>query len=365
MGSSKYISDQESFDGSLLNTSSNSRLFHVYHTIWHNDYTVTSDDKAPLFFVDNSSFTPKKPDLTFHAGADKKAPIVGVSKFLHFSRHIKVGLGDPQSINHVEWEDLVSQNIRCNKYRWQMTVRGASGAERRSFMWKRTHSVAVQGSSATKWSSRNFKLVDEQTGQIVAIFTSTAFKSVKKSGKLQIDSANYGEEFDLMVLITGLSLYEKQRRRDNNHGGGGGGGGGGGAFQCDETRPVCSNCSKRHTECEFDSSSSLLWANKEPHNAKSTNSGNEGRLLPELLHGTANPFVFSADDDETAHSRPSLNLGDLELMMQGCNSTYQVLTRNERTDPVWRLHVPEEALSHPFLMHRILALSALYIADEG
>ncbi|KAE8398226.1 hypothetical protein BDV37DRAFT_263845 [Aspergillus pseudonomiae] len=227
MGSSKYISDQESFDGSLLNTSSNSRLFHVYHTIWHNDYTVTSDDKAPLFFVDNSSFTPKKPDLTFHAGADKKAPIVGVSKFLHFSRHIKVGLGDPQSINHVEWEDLVSQNIRCNKYRWQMTVRGASGAERRSFMWKRTHSVAVQGSSATKWSSRNFKLVDEQTGQIVAIFTSTAFKSVKKSGKLQIDSANYGEEFDLMVLITGLSLYEKQRRRDNNHGGGGGGGGGG------------------------------------------------------------------------------------------------------------------------------------------
>ncbi|KNG90275.1 hypothetical protein ANOM_001836 [Aspergillus nomiae NRRL 13137] len=206
MGSSKYISDQESFDGSLLNTSSNSRLFHVYHTLWHNDYTVTSDDKAPLFFVDNSSFTPKKPDLTFHAGADKKAPIVGVSKFLHFSRHIKVGLGDPQSINHVEWEDLVSQNIRCNKYRWQMTVRGASGAERRSFMWKRTHSVAVQGSSATKWSSRNFKLVDEQTGQIVAIFTSTAFKSVKKSGKLQIDSANYGEEFDLMVLITGLSL---------------------------------------------------------------------------------------------------------------------------------------------------------------
>lgn len=137
------------------------------------------------------------------------------------------------------------------------------------------------------------------------------------------------------------------------------------AFQCDETRPVCSNCSKRHTECEFDSSSSLLWANKEPRNAKSTNSGNEGPLLPELLHGTANPFVFSADDDETAHSRPSLNLGDLELMMQWCNSTYQVLTRNERTDPIWRLHVPEEALSHPFLMHRILALSALHIADEG
>jgi hypothetical protein len=48
--------------------------------------------------------------------------------------------------------------------------------------------------------------------------------------------------------------------------------------------------------------------------------------------------------------------------MQWCNSTYQVLTRNERTDPVWRLRVPEEALSHPFLMHGILALSAVHIA---
>ncbi|KAF7594393.1 hypothetical protein BBP40_009374 [Aspergillus hancockii] len=49
-------------------------------------------------------------------------------------------------------------------------------------------------------------------------------------------------------------------------------------------------------------------------------------------------------------------------MMQWCNSTYQVLTRNERTDPVWRLRVPEEALSHPSLMHGILALSAVHIA---
>ncbi|OGM43246.1 hypothetical protein ABOM_008138 [Aspergillus bombycis] len=132
--------------------------------------------------------------------------------------------------------------------------------------------------------------------------------------------------------------------------------------KCDENRPVCSNCSKRHAECEFDSSSSLLWANEEPRHAKSVNSGNEGPPLPEPPHGTANPFDLSADDDETAHFRPSLNLGDLELMMQWCNSTYQVLTRNEMTDPVWRLRVPEEALSHPFLMHGILALSALHIA---
>jgi len=58
----------------------------------------------------------------------------------------------------------------------------------------------------------------------------------------------------------------------------------------------------------------------------------------------------------------SLNLTDLELMMQWCNSTYHVLSRNESTDHVWRCLVPEEAVSHPFLMHGILALSALHLA---
>ncbi|KAF7594390.1 hypothetical protein BBP40_009371 [Aspergillus hancockii] len=227
MNSFNSISDHESFDDGSLSPTATSRLYHVYHTIFHHDYNVTSTDKIPLFYVDNSSFTPKKPDLTFHAGADKKAPIAGVSKFLHFSRHVKLGLGDPQNVNNVEWEDLVCQNLRQNTYRWQMTIRDDYGTERRSFLWKRTHSVAVEGSSASIWSNRNFKLVDEQTGRVVAIFTSSAFKSVKKSGKLQIDP-NYGREFDLMVLITGLSVYEKQRRRENSSNGGGGGGGGGG-----------------------------------------------------------------------------------------------------------------------------------------
>lgn len=51
--------------------------------------------------------------------------------------------------------------------------------------------------------------------------------------------------------------------------------------------------------------------------------------------------------------------------MQWCNTTYRTLSRDERTDPVWRNIVPEEALSHPFLMHGILALSALHLARTG
>lgn len=62
---------------------------------------------------------------------------------------------------------------------------------------------------------------------------------------------------------------------------------------------------------------------------------------------------------------PVLNLHDLELMMQWCNATYESLSRNERTGPVWRNAVPREGLAHPFLMHGILALSALHLARTG
>lgn len=49
-------------------------------------------------------------------------------------------------------------------------------------------------------------------------------------------------------------------------------------------------------------------------------------------------------------------------MMQWCNATYDTLSRGEGTDALWRIAVPEEGLSHPFLMHGILALSALHLA---
>lgn len=51
--------------------------------------------------------------------------------------------------------------------------------------------------------------------------------------------------------------------------------------------------------------------------------------------------------------------------MQWCNATYHTLSRGEGTDALWRVAVPEEGLSHSFLMHGILALSALHLARTG
>ena len=172
-------------------------------------YNILANGKQ-LLHADNSSFTPGKPDLTFHSGADKNGPVVSVCKFLHFSRHLKIGLGDPNFPNDVVWEGLTAENLMLNKYRIEMTI----GGKRRSFLWK----LSV--------FSHDSKLVDEQTQAVIAMFHSSHF-SLKKTGRLEIYKT-YGSDFELMVLTSALALAERRRRRESGGAGSGGDGGGGG-----------------------------------------------------------------------------------------------------------------------------------------
>ncbi|KAF7134194.1 hypothetical protein CNMCM5793_005922 [Aspergillus hiratsukae] len=137
--------------------------------------------------------------------------------------------------------------------------------------------------------------------------------------------------------------------------------------KCDEARPACSNCVKRRTQCEYDSSGSFLWADGRSQSRTGSNkSASEGPQEQESLHDTAISFgilgKLGGHGAATQYSLTGLNLCDLELMVQWCNETYRSFSRNEQTDRIWRAGVPEEALSYPFLMHGILALSALHIA---
>lgn len=167
----------------------------------------------------------RKPDLSVHAGSSAEAPVLAVCKFLNFSRHFKVGLGNPDTPNSVNWEDLVSLSHLHARYRFQMSLHSEYGVERRAFIWKSTHSVGVGDTKPSMFSWRNYKLVDEATDRLVAVFTNSLW-GYTKSGKLEI-YANYGQEFELMVIVTALALFERQRRRDHRSSGGGGGGGGG------------------------------------------------------------------------------------------------------------------------------------------
>ncbi|KAJ5820538.1 hypothetical protein N7474_006129 [Penicillium riverlandense] len=145
------------------------------------------------------------------------------------------------------------------------------------------------------------------------------------------------------------------------------------SFPCDEARPTCFNCATRHTECEYGSSTSLLWANEDRasrhvSHGSGSDTGQPGESIMSSVGTPDSSGILGQmrdEDQEAASPTPILNAADLELMIQWCNSTYENLSRNELTDPVWRYAVPKEALSHPFLMHGILALSSLHLARTG
>ncbi|RMJ27340.1 C6 zinc finger [Aspergillus sp. HF37] len=134
--------------------------------------------------------------------------------------------------------------------------------------------------------------------------------------------------------------------------------------KCDEARPICSNCSTRQSECEYDSPSSLLWTNEARYRQRSprTNLDASHGAVPELRTASPITILGRLSEDVSAASPENLNLMDLELLLQWCNSTHKTLSRNPRVDPIWRYFVTDEAVVNPFLMHGILAVSALNLA---
>lgn len=202
-----------------------SRVFTVIQKPFRRFYSINSISEEPLFYVDVSSFTRHKPDLTLHAGPTSDAPVAAVCHFPKFSGDLKAGVGDPAAAGDaVRWEEVTrATRVRPSKFRWVTDFARPSstaGTSPRALMWKRTAHIGVEGEKVMSWSARNHKLVDEATGELLAVFTSSL--SFSRCGKLQIN-VDYGKDFDALVFITCVGLYEKARRRSERSSSGGGG----------------------------------------------------------------------------------------------------------------------------------------------
>lgn len=197
--------------------------------------TFTEKTSKPLYFVDNSVFTHGTPDVALIDGVDKTGPIIASAKFSMFSKKTAIGLGSPNTPQDVVWEELKRVSKGTSKYAWTMTIPDTNPKTRKTFVWTRTHDeqyVSKDPDVGTRLGHRHLKLIDEATSEVVALYLDNGFKSWKKKGKFQIWQS-WGSEWELMLLLTGLSVIEKARRRSRArraamaNGGGGGGGGGG------------------------------------------------------------------------------------------------------------------------------------------
>ncbi|KAJ5218917.1 uncharacterized protein N7498_001016 [Penicillium cinerascens] len=168
----------------------------------HNYYVVTDDDQGGQhqFYIENAPYATQKSDLTFYDGADSDGPVIGLSKFLRGSADCDVTLVDEQLKE--DWVCVMKKGFMSMKYTFQIPVRGELG----SFAWKKTRSI---GSGST--SHGNMKLVDEQSQDVVAVFSSDRFSLV--TGRLDMRE-DYGDSFDRWALVTGIAVRESQRRQN-------------------------------------------------------------------------------------------------------------------------------------------------------
>jgi hypothetical protein len=157
-----------------------------------------------LFYLTNSWFTPRKPHLILHAGSDKLGPVVGVARLAHTGPNT-IGIGDPEKdINSMVWEKL-SRTSKWTRATYQFgCMFGEEG--RKSFIWQRVRSNPFDDQG-------NLELFEDgKPDVILATFESVGVFKWKKRGRMLI-LEGYGDAWELMVLLTGLSLIQLSRRR--------------------------------------------------------------------------------------------------------------------------------------------------------
>ncbi|KAJ5096327.1 hypothetical protein NUU61_005683 [Penicillium alfredii] len=186
--------------------------YDITHSVWAHNYDIAVHG-SHVIHVDNSSLTPGKPDLTFHSGPNSHAQVVGVCKFEHFSTGTKIGLGDPKQPSKMIYEKMLKDGIMSPRYSFRVNIGGYS----RHLTWKKTHSMGTGPSG-------NFKLVDDTSQRVLAVFSSASAFSFK-TGNIAL-YVDHGEPFRLMTLMTGIAVRESLRRRRSSSAAAGGGGGG-------------------------------------------------------------------------------------------------------------------------------------------
>ncbi|KAF2676287.1 hypothetical protein K458DRAFT_380032 [Lentithecium fluviatile CBS 122367] len=109
-------------------------------------------------------------------------------------------------------------------------------------------------------------------------------------------------------------------------------------IKCDERKPECTNCRNRQVRCDY---------------------------LPTALSQTASRTLScesTASPSDAAPAPNALNVADAELMYYWTTSTCHTLSAQSAGATFWRTSVTEVGLAHAYVLHLLLAITALHLA---
>lgn len=168
-------------------------------------------DGSPVYFVDIAEFT-NAPDVTLHRGG-KDGQVVGAAHY-RFSLSLKCGVGTDEI--SMRWTEMKRHGaFKTKQYRFHW-----NGA---TYTMCRAKSEDYGGTVLSRLLLTHFKIVEDDSGKVVALYVSEVGYG-KKKGTLKL-AAGIGEDLEVLCVLGVASWRDKIRRnRQRNHGGGGGGG---------------------------------------------------------------------------------------------------------------------------------------------
>jgi hypothetical protein len=205
------------------------RTLSIHHPKWcRKDMIVKDDGGNTVYFADVARYT-RAPDVTLHRGESKHHPIAAIARF-RFSRHLRIGLGDPVDELAMVWEEMKNmKKIGHSLYRVEVTNDEPIGGEvsdiadgsrkRRAILFQRTR--AKEDGVTSKLSCMNYRLLDEATGEVLAVCLGSGFKSWRHRATLHIKSHFLAGDAEALVVLGLCGLIEKKWRRDARNSSGG------------------------------------------------------------------------------------------------------------------------------------------------
>jgi len=182
-------------------------------------YAVQNLNDGSCWHVASSKYTRGTPDLTLFEGLDRDAPIIGASRLAIFDKGFDVAVGDPTTpfvSTDPIWIRVKSMAATKIVRTWHLPAANPNDKPH-CYTWKRTHNVeSLQGFrdeiKLSKLSLRSLKLIEEDTGKVVAVFVDLR-RRWGKYGDFYLQSG-MSREWTIATFMSGITILEQWRRRD-------------------------------------------------------------------------------------------------------------------------------------------------------
>ena len=192
-------------------TSDNFHVFELHHSSSTSTNLHIKQDGRVLYYA--ASYNTKDgPDVVLYAGYDAKGPRLGCTESILYSKDFKIYVGGLKTPVGDDWDI-----VRCARdgifadstHRFESSTTMPNGQRHKEKLhWQKTSDSKL---GASKMSHKDYKLVDEITDEVVAVYVEHHMGTRTHKGTIRY-RRQLGEMAEMSALMALLALLSDSRR---------------------------------------------------------------------------------------------------------------------------------------------------------